>query len=167
VVEAWCRICLHPLFEKAGSQNQAKVARYAVIYSTSSLRLTYSRKIVQCALSRQDYAAARAAYNLMSDSGKDENTTRYLMYKLGLQSGDMDLGEHCVSCGFSGLTVAAAESLEHVCRTSSKDATLLYACVMDAQSNGNKRQAINALELVLDKYNHSAPAGIHLPALLR
>jgi hypothetical protein len=133
----------------------------------NSVRLIYRRKIVQCALSRQDYAAARAAYNLMSDSGKDENTTRYLMYKVGLQSRDMDLGKHHVPHGFNGLTITAAESLEHVCRTSSKDATLLYACVMDAQSNGNKRQAINALELVLDKYDHSAPAGIHLPALLR
>lgn len=27
VAEAWCRICLHPIFEKSGSQNKAKVAR--------------------------------------------------------------------------------------------------------------------------------------------
>jgi hypothetical protein len=38
---------------------------------------------------------------------------------------------------------------------------------MEAQSAGNKRQAISALERVLEKYDHSAPAGIHLPALLR
>jgi hypothetical protein len=38
---------------------------------------------------------------------------------------------------------------------------------MEAQSAGDKRQAISALERVLEKYDHSAPAGIHLPALLR
>jgi hypothetical protein len=27
VAEAWCRICLHPIFDKAGAQNKAKVAR--------------------------------------------------------------------------------------------------------------------------------------------
>lgn len=56
-------------------------------------RLTLFRKIIQCALSRQDYAAAREAYNKMTDTGRDEPVTRYLMYKAGLQSGDMDLGE--------------------------------------------------------------------------
>lgn len=25
--ELWCRLCLHPLFEKSGGQNKAKVAR--------------------------------------------------------------------------------------------------------------------------------------------
>lgn len=49
--------------------------------------------MIQCALSRQDYAAAREAFNMMSDSGRDEPVTRYLMYKTGLQSGDMDLGK--------------------------------------------------------------------------
>jgi hypothetical protein len=63
--------------------------------------------------------------------------------------------------------MSAAECLDVVCRSSAKDATLLYACVMEAQSIGDKRQAINALERVLDKYDYAAPAGIHLPALLR
>ncbi|KAF2036041.1 SPO22-domain-containing protein [Setomelanomma holmii] len=134
--EAWCRICLHPLFDKAGAQNKAKIAR----------------KMIQFALSRQNFAAAHEAYNKMADSGRDEPVTRYLMYKVGLQSGNMDL---------------ATESLDVVCRSSAKDATLLYACVMEAQSAGNKKQAINALERVLEKYNYNAPAGIHLPALLR
>jgi hypothetical protein len=38
---------------------------------------------------------------------------------------------------------------------------------MEAQSTGDKKQAINALERVLDRYDYGAPAGIHLPALLR
>ena len=70
-------------------------------------------------------------------------------------------------CPADKLTYQAAECLDLVCRQSSKDATLLYACVLEAQSAGDKRQAIIALEKVLEKYNYSAPAGIHLPALLR
>lgn len=65
------------------------------------------------------------------------------------------------------LTILAAECLDAVCRASSRDATLLYACVMEAQSIGDKRQAIYALERVLMKYDYNAPVGIHLPALLR
>jgi hypothetical protein len=56
--------------------------------------LTRFRKLIQCALSRQDYAAAREAFNKMSDAGKDEPATRYLLYKVGVQSGDMDLGAY-------------------------------------------------------------------------
>lgn len=105
---------------------------------------------------------------MMSDSGRDEPVTRYLMYKAGLQSGDMDLGKGCnlETVGFA-LTQTATECMDYVCRSSAKDATLLYACVMEAQSAGDKRQAIHALERVLDKYDYNAPAGIHLPALLR
>jgi hypothetical protein len=65
------------------------------------------------------------------------------------------------------LIYTASDCLDVVCRQSAKDATLLYACVIEAQSVGDKRQAIAALEKVLDKYNYSAPTGIQLPALLR
>ncbi|KAF2190807.1 SPO22-domain-containing protein [Zopfia rhizophila CBS 207.26] len=136
VAESWCLLSLHPLFEKAGELNKAKIAR----------------KVILCALARQDYAAAREVFLKMSDTGRDEPISRYLMYKVALNSGDSELAVQC---------------LDLVCRQSSKDATLLYACVLEAQNSGNKRQAIVALEKVLDKYEYSAPAGIHLPALLR
>jgi hypothetical protein len=107
----------------------------------------------------------------MSDTGREEPITRYLMYKVALNSGDHDLGKACSACSYAlapGLTDnPAAECLESVCRQSSKDATLLYACVLEAQNFGNRREAILALEKVLDKYDYSAPTGIHLPALLR
>jgi hypothetical protein len=104
----------------------------------------------------------------MPDSGRDEAVTRYLMYKAGLRSGDANFGENpTFRSSENQLTVIAAECLDYICRSSAKDATLLYACVMEAQSAGDKRQAISALQRVLDRYDHSAPAGIHLPALLR
>ncbi|KAF2741108.1 SPO22-domain-containing protein [Polyplosphaeria fusca] len=134
--EAWCSLCLHPLFDNAGTLNKSKIARRSIM----------------CALSRQDYPAAREIFSRMSDTGKSEPVTRYLMYKTALQCDDDEF---------------SAECLDAICRTSSKDATLLYACVMEAQSAGNRRQAIDALKKVLERYDYSAPAGVHLPALLR
>ncbi|KAF2872932.1 meiosis protein SPO22/ZIP4 like-domain-containing protein [Massariosphaeria phaeospora] len=134
--DAWCRICLHPLFDKAGELNRSKIIR----------------KMILCALARQDYAVAQEAFGKMSDTGKDEPITRYLMYKVGLHSGDSGFASDC---------------LDIICRQSSKDATLLYACVLEAQASGDKQQAVVALKKVLEKHDYSAPAGIHLPALLR
>ncbi|KAH7075854.1 meiosis protein SPO22/ZIP4 like-domain-containing protein [Paraphoma chrysanthemicola] len=136
IAQAWCRLSLHSVFDKAGAQNKAKIAR----------------KIIQCALCQQNFAAAREAYKKMADTGKDDPITQYLMYKVGLQSKDIDL---------------ATASLDHVCRSSAKDATLLYACVMEASSAGDKKLALHALQRVLEKYDYNAPPGIHLPALLR
>jgi len=61
----------------------------------------------------------------------------------------------------------AAECLEMVSRRTSEDATLLHACVLEAQNAGDKRQAIQALEKVLQRFDHSTPSGVHLPALMR
>lgn len=88
----------------------------------------------------------------MSEAGKAAAMTRYLMYKVSLRSADAGL---------------AAECLDVVCQHSTKDDTLLYACVLEAQQAGDKRQAVIALQKVLEKYGYGAPAGVHLPALLR
>lgn len=61
----------------------------------------------------------------------------------------------------------AVQCLGTVCRQSLDDTTLLYACVVEAQQSGNKRQGIAALEKLLERYNKNAPADVHLPALLR
>lgn len=31
LAESWCRICLYPLFDKAGELNKSKIARYVSI----------------------------------------------------------------------------------------------------------------------------------------
>lgn len=63
--------------------------------------------------------------------------------------------------------IPASECLDAVCKVVTKDATLLYACVLEAQKTGNRRQATVALQRVLAKYEYGAPDGVHLPALLR
>ncbi|KAK4995492.1 sporulation-specific protein 22 [Elasticomyces elasticus] len=88
----------------------------------------------------------------MSEAGRAAPATRYLVYKLALSTSDPEL---------------ATESLEIICKASSKDATYMFACVLEAQQSGCKQQAIAALQKVLERYNYSAPTGVHLPALLR
>lgn len=148
-------------------QNKAKVSRYSHISRTHERELTQHRRIIQCALSSQHYDVAREVHAQMANTGRDEPVTRYLMYKVGLRSQDNDFGMPPIAYSQTTLIDVASECLDYICRTSVKDATLLYACVMEAQSAGSKRQVISALEKVLSKYEHSAPSGIHLPALLR
>lgn len=167
IAEAWCHMCLHTIFEKAGSQNKAKISRYGSFFIFPKQTLKPCRKIIQYALSRQDFETARSTHSRMTESGRDEPVTRYLMYKVALQSGNADFGKHVTSVNNIPADDTAAECLDCICRSSAKDATLLYACVLEAQNAGSKRQAINALRKVLDRYEHSAPSGIHLPALLR
>jgi hypothetical protein len=84
----------------------------------------------------------------MSDTGRDDRTTRYLMYKVGLHDNDSDFGRRSAQYWkTSKLTSTVAECLDAVCRHSSKDATLLYACVLEANNSGNKMQAIIAHRL--------------------
>lgn len=45
-----------------------------------------------CALARHDYAAAREIFSKMSDPGREDRLTRYLMYKVALYGNDPDLG---------------------------------------------------------------------------
>jgi hypothetical protein len=48
--------------------------------------------MIMCALARHEYAAARGVFSKMSDPGREDRTTRYLMYKVALQGNDPDLG---------------------------------------------------------------------------
>lgn len=49
--------------------------------------------MIQCALARHDHAAAREVYSKMSESGREDRMTRYLMYKVALYADDLELGK--------------------------------------------------------------------------
>lgn len=74
------------------------------------------------------------------------------MYKIAIRSGEVELASEC---------------LEVVHQASSKDPSLLYACVLDAQEVGDKNMVIAALQLMLEKHQFNPPSTIHIPALLR
>ncbi|KAL6717482.1 sporulation-specific protein 22 [Lecanora helva] len=110
------------------------------------------RKLMLCALGNMDPTKARDVYNQMSASNKKDPSSQYLLYKVALRLQDLDLATEC---------------LDAICTASAKDATLLYACVLEAQQSGDQVQVVHTLQRVLTKYGYSAPNEVHLPALLR
>ncbi|RDL39259.1 uncharacterized protein BP5553_03599 [Venustampulla echinocandica] len=136
IAEKWCRLALHPIFEKSGDVNMARI----------------SRKLLLCALARQDTGSARGAFGSMSDTAKNEPMTRFLMYKIAIRSKEFEL---------------AAECLQIISTSSNSDPTLLYACCLDSLQVNNKSQTLTALQLVLEKSNYAPLSPVHLPSLLR
>lgn len=106
------------------------------------------RKAMTLAMSRNDPEAAREALFDMPDTLRNDGLTRYLAFKLAVQSNDYDL---------------ALESLNVISKQAKNDLTQLYACVLEAQHSQMRPIAVAALRAVLDK----DPSTIHLPALLR
>ncbi|KAB8288201.1 hypothetical protein EYC80_010206 [Monilinia laxa] len=133
--EKWCRLAMHKLFLTPGEANMAKIAR----------------KLLLCALGRDDVDCARDVFVSMSDAAREEPLTQFLMYKIAIRSGDVEL---------------AAECLEKV-TSCSEDPTLLFACVLDAQKAGNKTNVLDALWMVLDKCGYSAQESVRLPSIIR
>lgn len=89
---------------------------------------------------------------MIPESSREDQNTQFLIFKLALRADDTEL---------------AVNALDKVYNSASKDATLLYACILDAQQIGNKELAIKALQMVLEKYEYATPEGVHMPALLR
>jgi hypothetical protein len=92
----------------------------------------------------------------MSEASQNEPLTRFLMYKVALRSEDADLAADCLQ----------------IISSSSKDPTLLYACVLDAQQVGNRPFALAALQLVLERQgtfesHGTGSCAVHMPSLLR
>lgn len=130
-----------------------RLASHALFGKAGELnRSKVARKMILLSLANGDFAAAREAYFQMPASGKAAPITLYLLYKVALRTGDAEMASEC---------------LDGVLKSSSKDATFLYACVLEAQAFGDKQQAVVALQKVLGKYNYGAPKEIYLPALLR
>ncbi|KAI9739411.1 MAG: hypothetical protein M1818_005099 [Claussenomyces sp. TS43310] len=134
--EGWCRLAAHRLFEHAGDLNKAKIAR----------------KLLLCALAKQDIGSAREVFNAMADNAKKDPQTRFLMYKVALRTREVEV---------------ALEYLHLIYEASTDNPNLLYTCVLDAQEVGDKKITMDALQLVLQNCEYQAPSSVHLPALLR
>ncbi|KAI9677698.1 MAG: hypothetical protein M1829_002470 [Trizodia sp. TS-e1964] len=155
LAESWCLLANHKIFDNKGESNSAKISRKAII----------------CCLARQDTVAARKAFNSMSKIGRAEGMTRYLMFKTAILDGDEAFGRSALLDLYFVFLIflPASECLDIVSYDASDDASILHACVLEAQQAGCKRQAIVALQKVLEKHMLRVlpPNGVHLPALLR
>jgi hypothetical protein len=105
-----------------------------------------------CALDRHDLVNAREIFSGMPEAARNEPMTRFLMYKVAIRCDEVQL---------------AAESLDIISQASAKDPTLLYACCLEAQQIGNKRQTIRALIFLVEKYDSAPPTSLNMPSLLR
>lgn len=138
MAHVWSNLTIHPLLSSSsGEGNAAKLAR----------------KVITCAIARQDLEAAKATFNQMPEGVRDEPLTRYLAYKIALRDGDEALAAECFG-------LVARQTLK-------ADPTLLYACVLEAQQSGNRMQAIKALQALLGKCSQGELQGVHLPSVFR
>lgn len=152
--ETLCRLANHSVFSKCGEGNKAKLAR----------------KVMICALARNDLSVARESFFSMPEAARLNPQSRFLLYKVALRSQDDDLGRYMNKVRMEPTSLnscVAKESLDIVSQDSTKNSSLLYACVLEAQQLGRKEHAIQALERVLQKYKYNVAPGVHLPALLR
>lgn len=135
------------------AQSWCRLAMHDVFANSGELNhAKIARKMMLCALAGQDPGSARDIYNQMSSDAKAAPLTQYLMFKAALRGGDQE---------------AAAKCLDAVGQSSDDDATLLYACVLEAQETADKAIAAAALQKVLERCEHQVPEGVHVPALLR
>lgn len=135
------------------AQSWCRLSLHPIFSNSGTLNTgKLQRKLILCALGMSDSQRAREVYLEMSDMNKKHPSTQYLLYKIALRCQDVELATQC---------------LDTICCTSTKDATLLYACVLEAQRAGDRAQSIASMQRVLDKYDYGAPGGVHLPALLR
>ena len=103
----------------------------------------------------------------MSDSNRHAQETQYLMCKVGLKSGDSNLGMRLDTAQHILLITKASECIKALSGRSTEDPTLLYACTIEAQKVGNKEQALLAMRGVLENHRFKMPSNINFPALVR
>ena len=140
---------------------------FTVLYATQPEAYLY-RKLILCALGTSNPAKAREIHGQMSESNRVDPSTQYLLYKLALKCKDQQLGSARFRMeGFWYWIWAAIECLDSISLLSTKDANVLYACVLEAQRTGEHLLTVTSLQRVLTKYDYGAPNTIHLPALLR
>ncbi|CCF34294.1 hypothetical protein CH063_06320, partial [Colletotrichum higginsianum] len=136
IADGWCQVALQPLFQNGGPANMSRVGR----------------KLILCALGRNDTERARQALHDMSEAAQNEPMTRYLMYKVALRSADRELATEC---------------LERVGTAAGNEPDFLYACVLEAQQAGDRMCAMQAMKQLVNKFEFSETSPVHLPALLR
>ncbi|KAK6955428.1 hypothetical protein Daesc_003065 [Daldinia eschscholtzii] len=136
ITEKWCHAAIHPALRHSGPANTAKI----------------TRKLMCCALQRNNLEDAAEIFRSMNESTRREPMTLYLAYKLALRGGDREMASNC---------------LRHIAEASSKDPQYLYACCIDAQEANDKICATEALKHLIKNSEYSSSDAIHLPALLR
>lgn len=113
--------------------------------------LTHQRKLLLCALSRNNPEAALSIVQGMSPNSWKEPMTAYLAFKVAIRIDDRDLAERCLQ------TVSSMPDYINY----------LGACIAESQHAGDVYCTVAALRKLQEKYEYNDPNPIHLPALFR
>lgn len=138
VADKYCLVALHDIFANSAELAKAKFGRRRII----------------CALGLKDPQRARDAFRNMPDCGKNDNLTRYLLFKASLLDWDSDLGRSCID-----------HLANHPDRQRSQD--MLYACIREAQAFGDKLCTLAALKAVALTWDPARLPGACLTSVLR
>ncbi|KAK0875733.1 sporulation-specific protein 22 [Friedmanniomyces endolithicus] len=131
------------------SDEWCQLLRHAVFESAGHMnKAKIGRKAIAAALSRNDTNAARHTFFELPGTSQNESITRYLIFKVALRDGDYELAIQCLAL---------------IAKHAEKDATYLYACVLEAQQSNMRQVAVAALQALSERQ----PPGVHLPTLLR
>ncbi|KAK0871741.1 sporulation-specific protein 22 [Friedmanniomyces endolithicus] len=143
------------VWKKAGAANVessdewCQLLRHAVFDSAGHMnKAKIGRKAIAAALARNDTNAARHTFFELPETSQNESMTRYLIFKVALRDGDYELAIQCLAL---------------IAKHAEKDATYLYACVLEAQQSNMRQVAVAALQAL----SETQPPGVHLPTLLR
>ncbi|KAH7021231.1 meiosis protein SPO22/ZIP4 like-domain-containing protein [Microdochium trichocladiopsis] len=133
---SWCRVALHPMLEQCGPVNAAKI----------------SRKLLICAAENNDLETAIQTFRNMSESARNEPSSLFLGFKIGIQSENALLAQEC---------------LDSIAQQTTANMRYLYACCLEAQKVNEKSCVLSALQHIARKYDQCAQGSVHTPALLR
>ncbi|KAK0947986.1 sporulation-specific protein 22 [Friedmanniomyces endolithicus] len=143
------------IWKKAGAVDAespdewCQLLRHAVFESAGHMnKAKIGRKAIAAALARNDTNAARHAFFELPEAAQNESITRYLIFKVALRDSDYELAIKCLTL---------------IAKHAEKDATYLYACVLEAQQSNMRQVAVAALQALSERQ----PPGVHLPTLLR
>lgn len=110
-----------------------------------------SRKLLLCALARNELEAAISAVQNLSKQSWREPMTAYLAFKAAIRCEDRTLAEQCI----------------HTIGQASDHVDFLGACIAESHKKGDIFCAIAALKKLQENYKYKDPNPINLPALFR
>ena len=150
----WKRIELsYQLQQYDISEAWCKLSLHKIFGSSGAMNVgKLQRKLMLCALGQAKSVKAWEIYARMSAFSRQEPSTQYLIYKTALTGQELETALQC---------------LDSICRATTEDATILYACVLEAQKTGNQIHSVALLQRVLERYDYDPPIGARLPPLLR
>lgn len=137
---------------RIGTYQQGQTGEVSSIILIARPIANSHRKLLLCALARNDYEYAKAVYHEMAPDSQEDPMTQYLLYQVTIRSGDTEIASRC---------------LEHVAASSSSSMELLYACVADSQRVGHKPTVVEAMKKLAEVHDYEYPRQLHLPALFR